>query len=201
MTAPELVTEIAALPLIDLNGDRRDERRQVFRRSQRFGLAILATAVAAAAILVPLTLQAAALQGVLGTSEGHARQVRSRLKTLTAASAQLDTQISLWERLKQTQQSRRTWGSTLPSLAACLPPDVVLQRVRIAAEDSDVTLHLEGSAGSMTGLRAFTTALEASPVFAQVHLDDAAADGRAGHKGLSFRLTGPITAGTASGTP
>lgn len=201
MTAPESVTETATLPLIDLNKDRREERRQVFRRSQRHGLALLALTIAAGAILVPLTLQVAALRRALRKTEGHAREERDRLRSVTAASTQLDGQIGLWERLKQTQLSRRVWGATFPSLAACLPEDVFLQQVQIGTQDNDAEIHLQGSARTMAGLRTFTTALEESPMFARIHLDDATTDTSAGHKSLSFHLTGPITTGATSAAP
>lgn len=201
MASPEIAIATAALPLIDLNRDRREERRLVRRRSRRYGAAILAAIAAAGALLVPLTLQTMALRRELRKSEGQAKGERVRLKFATGASMQLDGQIRLWELLGQTQQSRRACGATFPSLAACLPQNVSLHQVQISSQGKDVQIQLQGSAGTIAGLRAFINDLQASPMFARVHLDEAMADNAARRGGLSFRITGPITTGAALNAP
>jgi Tfp pilus assembly protein PilN len=194
----ETATAIVTLPLIDLNGDRREERRLILSRSRRHAAAIAALFVTACVVLVPLTLQAVTLRHELGKAEVQAQEARKRLQSMTDSSALMDSRIGLWERLRQTQQSRQAWGAAFPSLAACLPQDVFLDQVQITGKDSDIEIQLQGSAGTMTGLRAFTKALAASPTFSRVHLDDAELNHDLGRSSLTFRVTGPMTTGAAS---
>ena len=201
MNAPDIAAPTDALPQIDLNRDRREERLLVLRRSRRHAAALLAVIAAAGAALVPLTVQAVAFRHELWKTEGEAKRNKAKLQSMDSANAQLDGRINLWERLAQTQQSRRAWGATFPALAACLPQDVYLHEIQIANQDNDIEIEVQGAARSMTGLRAFANSLQESPTFAHVHLDEATVDNTEAHSGLTFRLTGPIANGAAVSAP
>lgn len=201
MNALDIAAPTDALPLIDLNRDRREERLVVLRRSKRHAVALMAAAAFAGMALVPLTVKTVALRRELWRTEGQAKQNGAKLKSIDTANARLDGRISLWERLAQTQHSRRAWGATFPALAACLPQDVYLHEIQITNQDNDIEIEVQGAATTMADLRAFTDSLQRSPTFMHVHLDEATVDTSEAHSGLTFRLTGPIANGAAASTP
>lgn len=183
------------LPLVDLNRERREERRSVLRRSRRHLTAVLASVALAVTVPLPLTLQTLALHRECSKAQGQAAGVRKRLQSVTAASGELDAKISRWTRLVRSQQARQDWGATLPTLAACLPDDVSLLQVQISRKDRAAQIQLQGSAETMAGLRAFTAALARSPLFARVHLDETTA----GRGGVTFQMAGPVSGAITDG--
>lgn len=182
------------LPLVDLNWERREERRSVLQRSRRHTAAILATIALAVAVPLPLTLQALSLRREYQKAERQAAGVQQRLQSLTADSSKTDAKISRWTRLVQSQQARQSWEVTLPTLATCLPEDVSLQQVEISQKAKGTQIQLQGSAKTMSGLHAFTAALAHSSVFAHIHLDETTS----GLGGLTFRMAGALSGPIAS---
>lgn len=189
------------LPLVDLNRERREERRGVHRRSRRHMAAILATITLAVTVPLPLTLQVLTLRRECQKDERQETEVRQRLQSATAAGGAMDAKISCWTRLVQSQQARHAWDVTLPALAACLPNDVSLQQIQISDKGKDMQVQLQGSAGTMAGLRTFTAALARSSVFPRLHLDETTAGpSKAGANGVTFRMAGPLSGAIASRT-
>ena len=190
--APIETSPSGATPLVDLNRERREERRGVLRRSRRHLAALLATVALGVMVPLPLTLQTLALRRECRKAESQAAGVRQRLQSVTASSGELDAKIIRWTRLVESQQARRAWGGTLPALATCLPNDVSLQQVDISVKDKGAQIQLQGSAGTMAGLRAFTAALARSSIFAHLHLNETTAGHVTGSEGVSFQMTGPL---------
>ncbi len=184
------------LPLVDLNLERREERRSVLRRSRRHVAAIVAAFALAVTVPLPLTLQAFKLRHEYQNAERQAAGVRQRLQSVTTISGEMDAKISLWTRLAQSQQNRHAWEAALPSLAACLPVDVSVQQVEIAQKNKDTQVQLQGSAETMAGLRTFTTALTRSPLFANLRLNETTSV----PSGVNFQMTGSLSGAAASGT-
>lgn len=184
------------LPLVDLNLERREERRSVLRRSRRHVAAILAASALAVTVPLPLTLQAFKLRHEYQNAAREAVGARQRLQLVTTISGELDAKISLWTRLAQSQQNRHAWEAALPTLAACLPGDVSVQQVEIAQKNKDTQVQLQGSAETMAGLRTFTAALARSPLFANLRLNETTSVS----SGVNFQMTGPLSGAAASGT-
>ncbi len=182
------------LPLVDLNRERREERRGVLRCSRRYAASILLTAALAVTVPLPLTLHVFALHRECQKTEHQAKGRELRLQSLTADSGELDAKVGQWTQLAQSQQSRLAWAAMLPSLAACLPEDVSLQQVAISQKDKAAQVQMQGAAQTMAGLRAFTAALAHSSVFAHLHLDETTT----GATGVSFQITGSLSGTTAS---
>ncbi len=195
--APNEIPAAGALhvPLVDLNRERREERRGVLRRSRRHTAAIIAAIALAVTVPLPLTLQALTFRRECQKAERQALEVHQRLQSVTTAGGEMDAKISRWTRLIHSQQARHAWEVTLPTFAACLPDDVSLQQVQISEKGSSAQIQLQGSAETMAGLRAFTAALVRSSVFARLHLDETTV----GSSGVTFRMAGPLRGATASG--
>lgn len=182
------------LPLVDLNRERREERRGVLRRSRRHAAALLVTAMLAVTVSLPLTLQVFALRRACQKTGHQATDARLRLQSMTADSSALDAKIGRWTQLAQSQQARLAWKAMLPSLAACLPNDVSLQQVAISQKDKGAQVQMQGTAQTMAGLRAFTATLARSADFAHLHLDATTI----GADGVNFQITGALSGAAAS---
>lgn len=169
----------------------------MLRRSRRHAAAMLASLSLIAAVPVPLTLQVFLLRRECDKTEREAVGQGQRLQAAMTAEDEMDAQINRWTRLAQSQQARRTWEAAFPSLAACLPDDVFLQEIQMSYKDGGAQVQMQGSAGTVAGLRSFTTALARSPAFARLHLDETTA----GSGGLTFQVAGPLSGGIAAGAP
>jgi Tfp pilus assembly protein PilN len=193
------VRDAALFPLVDLNRERREERRAVYRRSRRYSAGIMVTILIAATVPLPLTLQALTLRRECHKGERQETEVRQRLQSATAASGAMDAKIGRWTQLVQSQQARHEWDVTLPALAACLPDDVSLQQIQISEKGKGTQVQLQGSAGTMTGLHTFTAALARSSGFLRLHLDETTVgSSKAGSNGVTFRMAGPLSGVIAS---
>lgn len=182
------------IPLVDLNRERREERRGTLRRSHRHMAAFLVTGALTVMVPLPLTLQALALRGECRKAERQAAGVRQRLQSVTTVSGAMDSKITRWQQLLHSQQARHAWEVTLPAFAACLPADVSLEQVQIFDKGDGAQIQLQGSAGTMGDLRTFTAALARSSVFAKLHLDETTVNSGS----VTFRIAGSLSGMKAS---
>lgn len=189
LTAPGL----SLLPQIDLNEERRQERRQTFTRSRRNGLALAAFVILAPAILLPWTMQATTLGAQLRATQRRTVGLKARLASLTAAGSEMDAQIRYGTQVLQSRHSRQTWSALLPALAGCLPGNVSLDQVQITDRGESADMQVHGTAKTLDGLHAFTQALSRSAFFARLRLEETTESRTQKSTVVSFQMAGPIT--------
>ncbi|MDQ2799966.1 MAG: PilN domain-containing protein [Armatimonadota bacterium] len=183
---------LGLLPQIDLNEERRQERRQTFTRSRRSGLALAAFLLLAPAILLPWTGQAITLGAQLRATQRQTEAMKTRMASMTAMSSEMDAQISRGTQVLQSRQSRQAWSALLPALAACLPDTVSLEQIQITDREGGADIQMHGAAKTMSGLHTFTGALSRSAFFARLHLDETTESTGAGLTVVNFRMSGPV---------
>ncbi|MDQ2688036.1 MAG: PilN domain-containing protein [Armatimonadota bacterium] len=195
MTSHEFttMTGFEALPRVDLGRARRAERVGILGRSRRQLAALTALLILGPCLLLPSTRQVFDLRAQGRETDRQLTAVTAQRQRVTQSDDRTETRIAVWTRFQQSRDSRHAWDDALPALAAALPAEVALQRAQITGSDGSAQFAAEGTAETMSALRAFLRTLAASPSFAHVRLEETTANPSAGPHGVSFKISGPMT--------
>jgi Tfp pilus assembly protein PilN len=193
--------EYMALPLVDLHGERRQERSRTRLRSHRNVAIIIAVLIAGPFCLTPLTLDVAQSRTQLGRAQAQLQAIDSRTASLGEVSQTSDAQVAQWSRLAASQLARRSWQNTLLTFGQAVPIGVTINQLQISQQgDGSSVLVAQGTAGSMAQIDGMLDRLDALPSFAQLHLDEASLGDVTSGAGLTFKITGPLSGLTSTKT-
>lgn len=182
-----------SLPRLDLGRARREERLGILGRSRRQIAALAALLIGGPCLLVPSTQQILEMRAQTAQSARQVAAVNAQWQRVSQTDGQADARISVWTRYQQSRDSRRVWNDALPTLAAALPAEVALQRAQITKDTDSAQFAAQGTAETMGALRLFLGRLTASPLFANIRLDETTTDTSAGPHDVAFKISGSLT--------
>ncbi len=172
------------LPFVDLNRQRREERR-LLREQNRRSLYTLGILVGfALVVLVPLSHYTALLSAKCERIQSEAIKTESGYRIVAEESARLDSRAQCWIRYVHSRDRRRIWSDALRALGARTLSPVCLEMVMIEVKDTQVLVALQGSSETLEALQQSVHALTDTSLFGNMRLIETVADPVFGPQGM-----------------
>jgi Tfp pilus assembly protein PilN len=163
--------DVSALRPIDLLRERHTIRQEVYARSRRLLVILVAVVLLSAAAILPMQITASAKREATARLTNELTVARAKREEAQRKAALVSANEELLNKHSEEASKTRLWRNLLAELSARVDSGTWIAGLTCKLESSGATVEIKGTAETLRNATRFTRALKASPFFDKAKLD------------------------------